>query len=142
MTGMGKVRVRLFARLADVAGTRSAEVDLGEGLTAGDAYRLLCRQHPDMEGLEGSLMYAVNAEYVPAEHPLRPGDELALIPPVSGGADGVVLSRRLAPTPTHSIAHVLVSGRLTGAKNLAAVPPPGPGTQAGIQNSGTDGYAL
>lgn len=86
MTGMGKVRVRLFARLADVAGTRSAEIDLGEGLTAGDAYHLLCRQHPDMDGLEGSLMYAVNAEYVPAEHPLQPGDELALIPPVSGGA--------------------------------------------------------
>lgn len=82
---MAKVQVRLFARLADVAGTRTTEVDLGEGLTAGDAYRLLCRQHPDMEGLEGSLMYAVNAEYVPAEHPLRPGDELALIPPVSGG---------------------------------------------------------
>lgn len=86
MTGMGKVRVRLFARLADLAGTRSAELDLGEGLTAADAYRLLCRQHPEMEDLEGSLMYAVNAQYVPAEHPLRDGDELALIPPVSGGA--------------------------------------------------------
>ena len=87
MAGMGKVRVRLFARLADVAGTRATEVDLGEGLTAGDAYRLLCRQHPEMSGLEGSLMYAVNAEYVAADHPLRDEDELALIPPVSGGAD-------------------------------------------------------
>lgn len=86
MKGTGKVRVRLFARLAEVAGTRSAEVELGEGLTAGNAYRLLCREYPGMEGLEGSLMYAVNAEYVGAEHPLRDGDELALIPPVSGGA--------------------------------------------------------
>lgn len=86
MAGMGRVRVRLFARLADVAGTRATEVDLGEGLTAGDAYRLLCRKHPDMEGLEGSLMYAVNAEYVGADHPLKNGDELALIPPVSGGS--------------------------------------------------------
>jgi molybdopterin converting factor subunit 1 len=85
MPSAGKVRIRLFARLADVAGTRQAEVDLGEGLTAGDAYRLLCRQHPEMEGLDGSLMYAVNAEYVTAEHPLSDGDELALIPPVSGG---------------------------------------------------------
>ena len=87
MADTGKVRVRLFARLADVAGTRATEVDLGEGLTAGDAYRLLCRQHPEMSGLEGSLMYAVNAEYVAADHPLRDEDELALIPPVSGGAD-------------------------------------------------------
>ena len=82
---MAKVRVRLFARLADVAGTRQAEVDLGEGLTAGDIYRLLCREHPGMEGLDGSLMYAVNGEYVSAEQLLWDGDELALIPPVSGG---------------------------------------------------------
>jgi molybdopterin converting factor small subunit len=38
-----------------------------------------------MSGLDGSLMYAVNAEYVDQDHPLRDGDELALIPPVSGG---------------------------------------------------------
>jgi molybdopterin converting factor subunit 1 len=77
----------LFARLADVAGTRQANLELGEGLTAGDAYRLLCRRFPEMEGLEGSIMYAVNAEYVSAEQPLKNGDELALIPPVSGGTD-------------------------------------------------------
>ena len=104
MTGIGKVRVRLFARLADVAGTRTTEVDLGEGLTAGDAYRLLCREHPDMEGLEGSLMYAVNAEYVPADHPLRDGDELALIPPVSGGAPG---NRQLTTSNQGQICDVL-----------------------------------
>lgn len=86
---MGKVRVRLFARLADVAGMRATEVDLGEGLTAGDAYRLLCNTYPAMEGLEGSLMYAVNAEYVSADKPLQDGDELALIPPVSGGSNAV-----------------------------------------------------
>ena len=88
MTDVGSVRIRLFARLAEVAGTRQAEVELGEGLTAGDAYRLLCRRFPGMEGLGGSLMYAVNAEYVSAEQPLRDGDELALIPPVSGGSTG------------------------------------------------------
>ena len=88
MTGVGKIRIRLFARLADVAGTRQAEVELGEGLTAGDAYRLLCRRFPEMEGLGGSLMYAVNAEYVSEDHPLQDGDELALIPPVRGGSTG------------------------------------------------------
>lgn len=86
MASVGKVHVRLFARLADVAGTRSTEVELGEGLTAGDAYRVLCRRYPGMDGLEGTLMYAVNAEYVTPDHPLRDGDELALIPPVSGGS--------------------------------------------------------
>jgi molybdopterin converting factor small subunit len=64
-------------------------VDLGEGLTAADAYAVLCRRHPELAGLENSLMYAVNAEYVRPEHPLRDGDELALIPPVSGGVRAV-----------------------------------------------------
>ncbi len=113
--------------LADVAGTRSTEVDLGEGLTAADAYRLLCREHPDMEGLGGSLMYAVNAEYVHADHPLRDGDELALIPPVSGGSPhSVILSARLPQTPAHAATRVLGNGSLTGAKNLAVRSPRAP----------------
>jgi molybdopterin converting factor subunit 1 len=86
---VGRVRVRLFARLGDLAGTREADIDTGEGITAADAYRLLCDRFPAMAGLNGSLMYAVNAEYVQADQPLRDGDELALIPPVSGGAHAV-----------------------------------------------------
>jgi molybdopterin converting factor subunit 1 len=81
-----KVTVRLFARLGEIAGTREMRVDIGEGLCAFDVFRLLSETYPEMAGLNGSLMYAVNAEYVEADHPLRPGDELALIPPVSGGA--------------------------------------------------------
>jgi molybdopterin converting factor subunit 1 len=84
---VAKVQVRLFARLSELAGTRETEVELGEGLTAHDAYVALCRRFPDMSGLNGSIMYAVNAEYVEPDHPLHDGDELALIPPVSGGAD-------------------------------------------------------
>ena len=86
---MANVRVRLFARLSDLAGTRETEVETGEGITAADVYRLLCARFPAMAGLEESLMYAVNAEYVEPEHPLRDGDELALIPPVSGGSNAV-----------------------------------------------------
>ena len=82
---MAKVSVRLFARLGDIAGTRETEVEWGKGLRAIDVYRALCERYPAMAGLNGSLMYAVNAEYVDAEAPLSDGDELALIPPVSGG---------------------------------------------------------
>lgn len=80
-----KAKVRLFARLADLAGTRETEVELGEGLSVAEAFRLLCQRFPEMADHAGSLMYAVNAEYVSSDHPLRAGDELALIPPVSGG---------------------------------------------------------
>jgi molybdopterin synthase catalytic subunit len=83
------VKVRLFARLGDIAGTRKTDAEIGEGLRAVDVYRLLCEKYPAMAGLNGSLMYAVNAEYVDADTPLREGDELALIPPVSGGARAV-----------------------------------------------------
>ncbi len=84
-----KARIRLFARLSELAGTRETEVELGEGLTARDAYEVLCGRYPGMAGLDHVLMYAVNGEYVSHDHPLRDGDELALIPPVSGGADAV-----------------------------------------------------
>src|SRR3990172_3124307 len=80
-----KAKVRLFARLADLAGTRETELELGEGLSVAEAFEVLCRRFPEMADLAGSLMYAVNAEYVSPDHPLRAGDELALIPPVRGG---------------------------------------------------------
>jgi len=80
-----KAKVRLFARLAELAGTRETEVELGEGLSVAEAFDALCRRFPEMGDLAGSLMFAVNAEYVSPDHPLRAGDELALIPPVSGG---------------------------------------------------------
>lgn len=84
-----KARVRFFARLSELAGTRETEVELGESLTARDAYQALCGRYPAIAGLDHILMYAVNGEYVSHSHPLRDGDELALIPPVSGGANAV-----------------------------------------------------
>src|SRR3989337_1915566 len=84
-----RAKVRLFARLAEIAGTRETEVELGEGLSVAEAFRTLCQRVPELADLGDSLMYAVNAEYVRPDHPLRSGDELALIPPVSGGAEGL-----------------------------------------------------
>jgi molybdopterin converting factor subunit 1 len=81
----GEITVRLFARLAQLAGTREVQLDIGEGLTAGDAYRLLVQRDGALAGFEASLAYAVNREYVSADAMLTAGDELALIPPVSGG---------------------------------------------------------
>lgn len=80
-----KATVRLFARLSELAGARQLEVEVGEGLAARDVYAALCRRFPALGGMEESLMYALNGEYVPPEQPVAGGDELALIPPVSGG---------------------------------------------------------
>ncbi len=81
-----KANVRLFARLSEIAGERKTEVEVGEGLTVREAFRLLCLRHPAMAAYQDRILYAVNEEYVSADHALRGGDELALIPPVSGGA--------------------------------------------------------
>ncbi len=84
-----KAKVRLFARLSELAGTREVEMEVGEGLAAGDVYTLLCRRYPQLSGLGEILRYAVNGEYVPREHPVGEGDEVALIQPVSGGSRAV-----------------------------------------------------
>jgi len=94
-----KARVRFFARLAEAAGTRETEVELGEGLSVGEAFRLLCQRFPELADHADSVMYAVNAEYVPPDHPLQAGDELALIPPVSGGS-------RARPEPVEGLFEV------------------------------------
>ena len=76
-----RVRVLLFGPLAEAAGTEAVDVEVADGATVGDVPGLV-------DGLPESLRslaYAVNASYAPPDRPLADGDEVALIPPVSGG---------------------------------------------------------
>lgn len=77
------VRVRLFALLRERAGSAELELELPAGACVGDALAA-----PAVAALAQGLplVMAVNREYARADHPLAPGDELALVPPVSGGA--------------------------------------------------------
>lgn len=88
------VTVRLFAMLRERAGSGSVELELPEGASVADA---LAELGGLAEGLP--LVMAVNREYAPEDQVLAPGDELALIPPVSGGAElwARVTSEPLAP---------------------------------------------
>jgi molybdopterin converting factor subunit 1 len=79
------VRVRLFASLREAAGRGELELELPEGASAEDAWRALVGRHPALEASRASLAAAVNRSYVGFDEPLRPGDELVFIPPVSGG---------------------------------------------------------
>jgi MoaE-MoaD fusion protein len=76
-----RVRVRLFAGLRERAGTGENEMELPEGARTRDVWELL-ELGPEPAG----LAYAVNRQYVDRDHALSDGDELAIIPPVSGGA--------------------------------------------------------
>jgi len=84
------VRVRLFAILRERAGSDWIELELADGATVADAIRTL-RERPDLERTIAamSLRMAVNRDYATPDTVLSPDDELALIPPVSGGAAGV-----------------------------------------------------
>ncbi len=86
--GRVEVTVRLFAMLRERAGARELTLDLPEGARVRDALDEL----GDLAaGLP--LVMAVNREYAPEEQVLGAGDELALIPPVSGGETAVVHAR-------------------------------------------------
>ena len=83
-----EVTIRLFAMLRERAGASEVTVDLPEGARVRDALAALGELAPDMP-----LVMAVNREYAPADHVLAAGDELALIPPVSGGETAAAHAR-------------------------------------------------
>jgi len=81
-----RVIVRLFAMYREQAGTGSLEIELAEGATVADAVGVLKERFPEL-GLEAG-MAAVNEGFAGLETPLHDGDELAFLPPVSGGSEG------------------------------------------------------
>jgi MoaE-MoaD fusion protein len=76
-----QITVRLFAGLRERAGTGRRDLELPDGSSVEDVWQAL-----DLGDEPPGLLYAVNRTYAGAEHPLSEGDEVALIPPVSGGA--------------------------------------------------------
>jgi molybdopterin converting factor subunit 1 len=80
-----KVKVRLFARIRELAGISEMEVEIGEGMSVEEVFELVRARIPRLAGQQLPVAFAVNARYVTPEHPVRPGDEVAIIPPVSGG---------------------------------------------------------
>ena len=79
------VSVRLFAVLRDRAGVQNLTLDLGGHPCAADVDRGVSQRYPELASLLEKTAVAVNQAYASPETPVRPGDEVALIPPVSGG---------------------------------------------------------
>ncbi|HET7120881.1 MAG TPA: molybdenum cofactor biosynthesis protein MoaE [Solirubrobacterales bacterium] len=106
------LQVRLFAILRERAGSDSLEIELAEGATVADAMRAIGAAREPLAGLLEAMpvVMAVNRSYVGEETQLSPGDELALIPPVSGGQ-----------AAKSSRPHVRVTTEPLSADRLAAV---------------------
>jgi molybdopterin converting factor subunit 1 len=79
------VTIRLFARLRELAGASELSRDLPDGSTAADAWTALTAEFPAMGGYTRAISCAVNEEYARLTAALKDGDEIAFLPPVSGG---------------------------------------------------------
>src|ERR1700681_4246323 len=92
------VRARLFARLREQAGTDDENVELPAGSTVSDVYETLRRAHPALEANRNVVRAALNQEFADWDAVVADRDEVAFIPPVSGGAHGAgVLFELTAP---------------------------------------------
>lgn len=79
------VTIRLFARLREIAGTSDLTLELHEGASVRDAWDALATTHADLTSFTSSVSCAVNEEYSRMTATLHDGDEVAFLPPVSGG---------------------------------------------------------
>ncbi|MEX1170375.1 MAG: MoaD family protein, partial [Chloroflexota bacterium] len=80
------VRIRLFAVQRELAGAREVRVELPDGSDVEAAWNALVARHPVLAPGRASLRFARNGDYADPTTILADGDEVAMIPPVSGGA--------------------------------------------------------
>ena len=81
-----RVKVQYFGILQDFFGQESEWIGVADGTSLADLYEVLRRETPKLAEFQQSIALAVNCEYSSREVILKDGDEVALIPPVSGGA--------------------------------------------------------
>ncbi len=93
------VRARLFARLREQAGTDAETVELPAGSTLSDVYEALQKLHPGLQADPNAVRAALNQEFAGWDAIVADGDEVAFIPPVSGGAHGVGILFELTSRP-------------------------------------------
>jgi molybdopterin synthase catalytic subunit len=83
-----QIRVRLFAIQRELAGTRELQVDLPDDASIEDAWAFVANRFPALAPGRPSVRFARNGDYADPDDRLAAGDELAIIPPVSGGTVG------------------------------------------------------
>ena len=82
-----RIQVKLFAAAREIVGQGEVAIELKEGSTVGDLMEGIFSRFPGLKGMAGSLVFAVNRELAERSVGLRDGDEVGVIPPVSGGTD-------------------------------------------------------
>jgi molybdopterin converting factor subunit 1 len=80
-----RVTVRLFARLRDITGAAEMPREIARGATIGAVWHELAGEFPALADYERSISSALNADYARMDAEVHDGDEVAFLPPVSGG---------------------------------------------------------
>ena len=83
-----RVRVLFFGQLKDIVGVAHEDAELSEGARVEDLFERYGRRFPKLGEFRASIAASVNQEYAGWRAPLANGDEVAFLPPVSGGAAG------------------------------------------------------
>jgi molybdopterin synthase catalytic subunit/molybdopterin converting factor small subunit len=116
-----QVRIRLFALQRELAGTRELGLRLEAPATIADAWEALTRLHPVLAPGAASVRYARNGVYASADEHLEDGDEVAMIPPVSGGSDGPDTAGATGGAGSRSARVLLLRAEPFGADILASL---------------------
>lgn len=80
-----KVKLLLFASLKDIAGRRDLEMELDDGSTLQHVTEKLASLYPEIGRMQNSVRIAINQEFADENISLNNGDEIAFLPPMSGG---------------------------------------------------------
>ncbi len=96
---MLNIHVIFLGPATDFTRCQSAQLEVPDGTTADDFKKIVGKEYPAIEGLMPSVRLAVNEEFAVADQVLRDGDEVAVIPPVSGGEQDEPIWAALIDSP-------------------------------------------
>jgi MoaE-MoaD fusion protein len=118
-----RVRVLFFGQLKEIVGRATDEVDLADGARVEDLFARYGTSYPQLAGFRGSVVASINQEFANWLAPLATGDEVAFLPPVSGGADvvGIAPGADVCEIVRRSIETTEVVARLKAPEDGAVV---------------------
>ncbi len=80
-----KVRVQFYAQLRELTGVHEREVDLKDGAAVRDLLEAIYSRTPPLRSHDKSILIGAGVEFVDRNYKLKPGEEIAIMPPVQGG---------------------------------------------------------
>ena len=105
-----KITALLFGQAREMVGAAQLELEVARPATVASAFALLVARHPKLAAMERSLLFAINEAYAEREQTLNDGDRLAVLPPVSGGADADVIEITREPIDIAGLRARLLAG--------------------------------